>query len=113
MLNLELLICCTSPSGARPPRMKAWLDPQPELGLDSEYELCLETVSEDARRALVELDPASPYFLYRVGLVADPGTVWHLSIQDLQSGRLLYEDSDLLALPKEYLIGSCGVTGVH
>jgi hypothetical protein len=61
------------------------------------------------QRAEITLDRSAAYLLYRVGMVADPGTVWCFSIKDKRSGRVLHEDSDLLAMPKGYLIGSCNL----
>jgi hypothetical protein len=108
MLNLELVITCMpAPGAAQAPHIRAWVDPQPERGLESEFELCMEPVSDSVRRGELKLEQAGSYLFYRVGIVADPSTVWQLVIRDIKSGRVLHEDSDLLALPKGYLIGSC------
>jgi hypothetical protein len=46
--------------------------------------------------------------MYRVGMLAPPGTIWSLSIQTLGAqGRELLSDSDEVTLPKEWLIGMC------
>ena len=108
MLNLELVISCKpAPEAVQAAQIRAWVDPQPERGLESEFELSLERVSQHIRRVAIELAHPSSYLFYRVGLAADPSAVWQLLIREAKSGRVLHEDSDLLALPKVYLFGSC------
>lgn len=112
MMKLELVISClTTRDAAQVPEIRAWVDPQAERGLDSEVELKLEPISQGRRHAEIVLAEPQAYLFYRVGIVADPSTVWHLLIRDRRSGCVLHEDSDQLALPKGYLIGNCRLQG--
>lgn len=90
----------------REPVVRVWVDPDPDADLGSEVELPLR------RRAMLEwtaifIAPRGP-FLYRIGLVAEPGSVWEVSIR--QRGprqREVLFDSDLMVSSKQWLLGTC------
>ena len=43
-------------------------------------------------------------FMYRIGITAEPGTVWTLEVRE--KGREVLRDSDTVSMPKEWLIGT-------
>ena len=94
-------------------RVRAWIDDNLEDDLGSETELDLTRV-EDGIWSGEFLAPSAKFsgFAYRVGMVAEPGAIWSLCIaQNGASKRLLLEDSDTLSERKQWLLGTCDVTG--
>jgi hypothetical protein len=90
------------------PAVRAWLDPDLDAGgLASEVELPLRRVDQSEWRAAFLL-AAPRTFLYRIGVAAEPGTVWVISIrqQGVRPREILF-DSDVMACPKQWLLGTC------
>jgi hypothetical protein len=85
---------------------RVWIDSDLPGDLWSEAELPLDRVGHGAWSG--RFSAAQGRFMYRVGMLAQPGTIWSLSIQNLgeQSRELLF-DSDEVTLPKEWLVGMC------
>ena len=90
--------------------VRVWLDHSPELGLGSEHELPLSRSPNNRWSATFVLDGVThPSFLYRIGVAATPGSVWSLEVRRAGAGQstTVLADSDVVALPKEWLVGSC------
>jgi len=93
---------CTKPA----PMVRVWLDPDVNVGSVAEVELPLCRQTDMQWSAAFLLAPPKT-FLYRVGLYAEPGSIWSISI--CQRGaccREVFFDSDMLALPKQWLLGT-------
>jgi hypothetical protein len=86
------------------PQVRMWVDSQQSTDLASEQEVSL-TREEEAEWS-GEFSAEGP-FLYRVGIVAAPGTRWSLSFR-AGDDELLF-DSDELTMSKEWLLGTCEV----
>ena len=85
---------------------RIWIDSDLPGDLWSETELKLEHAGPGAWVGRFSAEHGR--FMYRVGMLAQPGTIWSLSIQTLGAqGRELLSDSDEVTLPKEWLIGMC------
>jgi hypothetical protein len=85
---------------------RIWIDSDLPGDLWSEAELPLDRVGPGAWSG--QFAAAQGRFMYRVGMLAQPGTIWSLSIQSLgEQGRELLFDSDEVTLPKEWLVGMC------
>jgi hypothetical protein len=82
-----------------------WIDDQQTSDLASEHEVKLV---RDGSAAWVAAFQARGPFLYRIGIVAAPGSRWILEFRATgeQPEELLY-DSDELTMTKEWLIGTC------
>ena len=83
------------------PQVRMWVDSQQSTDLASEQEVSL-TREEEAEWS-GEFSAEGP-FLYRVGIVAAPGTRWSLSFRAGED-ELLF-DSDELTMSKEWLLGT-------
>jgi hypothetical protein len=85
---------------------RIWIDSDLPGDLWSEAELHLDRVGPGAWSGQFSADHGR--FMYRVGMLALPGTIWSLSIQSRgdQARELLF-DSDEVTLPKEWLVGMC------
>jgi hypothetical protein len=90
------------------PAVRAWLDPDLDAGgLASEVELPLRRIDDSEWCAAFLL--ASPKtFLYRIGVAAEPGAIWAVWIrqQGVRTREILF-DSDVMACPKQWLLGTC------
>ena len=85
---------------------RIWIDSDLPGDLWSETELELEQLGPGVWAGRFSAEHGR--FMYRVGMLAPPGTIWSLSIQTLGAqGRELLSDSDEVTLPKEWLIGMC------
>jgi hypothetical protein len=85
---------------------RIWIDSDLPGDLWSEAELQLERVAPGTWSGQFAAEHGR--FMYRVGILAQPGTIWSLSIQSLVAqGRELLFDSDEVTLPKEWLVGMC------
>jgi hypothetical protein len=85
---------------------RIWIDSDLPGDLWSEAELQLERIGAGAWSG--QFSAEHRRFMYRVGMLAQPGTIWSLSIQSLRGqGRELLFDSDEVTLPKEWLVGMC------
>ena len=85
---------------------RIWIDSDLPGDLSSEAEIPLDHMGHGAWAG--QFSAAKGRFMYRVGMLAQPGTVWSLSIQTLGSrGRELLFDSDEVTLSKEWLVGMC------
>ena len=91
------------------PQVRMWIDDQQILDLASEREVELVRVGAGVWVAAFR---AGGPFLYRVGIVAAPGSRWTLAFRTTgeDAGELLY-DADELSMTKEWLIGSCEQVG--
>jgi hypothetical protein len=98
----------TLETGANPgvePQVRLWIDDQQSSDLASEQEVKLV---RDGFGEWVAAFSARGPFLYRIGIVAAPGSRWALAFRTTgeQPEELLY-DSDELTMTKEWLIGTC------
>lgn len=87
------------------PQARMWIDDQQNSNLFSEREVTLvrETASSWSARFLAE----GP-FVYRIGIVAVPGSRWSLAFRSVGTdSQELHYDSDELTTTKEWLIGTC------
>lgn len=85
---------------------RIWIDSDLPGDLWSEAELDLDHVGPGEWSGQFTANQGR--FMYRVGMMASPGTIWSLSIQSLGGqGRELLFDSDEVTLPKEWLVGMC------
>ena len=101
LIKLKLEVDDDSEAQAR-----IWIDSDLPGDLWSETEIPLDRNGHGAWAG--QFSAADGRFMYRVGMLAQPGTVWSLSIQTLGSrGRELLFDSDQVTLPKEWLVGMC------
>jgi hypothetical protein len=94
--------------GANPsvePQVRMWIDDQQSSDLASEQEVKL--VRDGAADWVAAFSARGP-FLYRIGIVAAPGSRWALAFRTTgeQAEELLY-DADELTMTKEWLIGTC------
>lgn len=87
------------------PQVRMWIDDQQSGDLASEQEV--ELVRDSAADWVAAFSARGP-FLYRIGIVAAPGSRWALAFRTTgeQPEELLY-DSDELTMTKEWLIGTC------
>jgi len=87
------------------PQVRMWIDDQQSSDLASEQEVKL--VRDGAAEWVAAFSARGP-FLYRIGIVAAPGSRWALAFRTTgeQAEELLY-DSDELTMTKEWLIGTC------
>lgn len=87
------------------PQVRMWIDEQQTSDLASEKEIAL---IRDAAFAWSAAFDAQGPFIYRIGIVAAPGSRWSLSFRSLgEDARELLFDSDELAMTKEWLVGTC------
>lgn len=90
--------------------LRIWIDGAPDADLDSETEIPL---THDGRRftAIVDDDQIDPDrgFWLRVAMAGQPGTWWDLEVrqQGEHSQKPIFHDSDVLTLPKEWLVATC------
>lgn len=86
------------------PQVRMWIDDQQTSDLASEQEVKLV---RDGAGWFAAFSARGP-FLYRIGIVAAPGSRWALAFRRTgeQPEELLY-DSDELTMTKEWLIGTC------
>jgi len=84
------------------PQVRMWIDSQQSGDLASEHEVQLSR--EDAAEWSAVFSAEGP-FMYRIGILAAPGTRWALSFRD-GDDELLF-DSDELMMTKEWLLGTC------
>jgi hypothetical protein len=87
------------------PQVRMWIDDQQTTDLTSEHEVKL--VRDGAADWVAAFSARGP-FLYRIGIVAAPGSRWALAFRTTgeRPEELLY-DSDELTMTKEWLIGTC------
>jgi hypothetical protein len=87
------------------PQVRMWIDDQQSSDLASEQEVKL---MRDGAAEWVAAFSARGPFLYRIGIVAAPGSRWALAFRTTgeRPEELLY-DSDELTMTKEWLIGTC------
>lgn len=89
--------------------LRVWIDGALDSDLDSETEIPL---THDGRRYTATFDDkqldASGCFWLRVAIVGKPGAWWDLEVREQGDGRQpIYHDSDVLTLPKEWLVATC------
>jgi hypothetical protein len=88
------------------PQARIFIDTDLRGDLTSEMEVALR--HEAAGSWSARFSAASGRFMYRVAMLAEPGSIWSLSIASLgERGEELLFDSDEVTLPKEWLVGSC------
>lgn len=94
--------------------VRAWVDCLQSAQLTSEIELALSKQGSGQWSANFCLPERSDddAFVYRIGLVAQPGASWSLRIRhrtDAAGSRTLLEDGDVLTMRKEWLLGTCNM----
>jgi hypothetical protein len=89
--------------------VRAWIDRNLAGDLATEEELPLRRDEDGAWLGEFDLsDNCDPGFAYRIGVVAESGAVWSLSIgQRGNAESILLEDSDVLTERKHWLLGTC------
>jgi hypothetical protein len=88
------------------PQARIFIDTDLRGDLTSEIEVALQ--HEAAGHWCARFSAASGRFMYRIAMLAEPGTVWSLSITSLgKFAEELLFDSDEITLHKEWLVGSC------
>src|SRR5262245_45211533 len=107
MATYELTIAIPGAHARRGGEVRAWIDRNLSSNLGSERELKLkrEQGRWSARFQLRAKD--CKRFGVRVGLVAESGALWQVSIRDCAADRAVFEDSDVLADAKQWLLGTC------
>ena len=106
MIEHEFVL--TLETGANPgvePQVRMWIDDQQTCDLASEQEVKL--IRGRAAEWVAAFSVRGP-FMYRIGIVAAPGSRWALAFRTKgeQAEELLY-DSDELTMTKEWLVGTC------
>jgi len=92
--------------GSGEAQIRVWIDDELSSDLSSEHELKLVRDDEASWSGLFSAE--SDRFVYRVGICAQPGTAWSLSVRDeAGEGDELLFDADLLTMAKEWLLGTC------
>jgi hypothetical protein len=92
------------------PEVRAWIDPNPEAGLEGELELPLRRVNGGAWVGAFAIGATHPQrFLYRLGLAAHAGADWSLCIRQRGLKQDILTDRDTLDIAKCWLVGSCNV----
>jgi hypothetical protein len=86
------------------PEIRMWIDDQFSHDLSSEHEIALAREAELSWSGKFEARGA---FIYRIGIVARPGSHWSISFRNASDGEELLFDSDDLTLAKEWLVGTC------
>lgn len=87
-------------------QVRVWIDPRPTGDLTSEREIELVRDAEASWSGMFSAEGEA--FTYRVGIRAEAGGCWSLSVRDAgRDGEELLFDSDLLTMAKEWLVGSC------
>jgi hypothetical protein len=86
------------------PEIRMWIDDQFSHDLSSEQEIGLVREEELSWSGRFETRGA---FIYRIGIVARPGSHWSISFSNASDGEELLFDSDDLTLAKEWLVGTC------
>jgi hypothetical protein len=87
------------------PQVRMWIDDQQTSDLSSEHEVALVRNALSAWSA--EFDASGP-FIYRIGIVASPGSRWSLVFRSVgEEPQELLFDSDELTMTKEWLVGTC------
>jgi hypothetical protein len=105
MAAFELLFEVEATTEHRKPDVRIWVDPDMLAGLGTETELALRSYANNCwSSAFTVTERASIGFMYRIGITADPGTVWSLEVREC--GRAVLNDSDTVAMPKEWLVGT-------
>jgi hypothetical protein len=89
--------------------VRAWIDRHMHGDLATEVELKLRRDEDGAWLGEFDLsDTSDAGFAYRVGVVAESGAVWSLSIGQRGNEEFkLLEDSDVLTERKHWLLGTC------
>ena len=89
--------------------VRAWIDRHMHGDLETEVELKLRRDEDGAWLGEFDLsDTSDAGFAYRVGVVAESGAVWSLSIGQRGNEEFkLLEDSDVLTERKHWLLGTC------
>lgn len=87
------------------PQVRMWIDEQQTSDLASEHEV--ELVRDGSAAWSAAFDAQGP-FMYRIGIVAAPGSRWALEFRSAgeEPVELLY-DADELTMTKEWLVGTC------
>lgn len=86
------------------PEIRMWIDDPFTQDLSSEQEV---TLARDEELAWSGKFDARGAFIYRIGIVARPGSNWSISFSNASDGEELLFDSDDLTLAKEWLVGTC------
>jgi hypothetical protein len=104
--ELRVKIVSAEPTEAQ---VRAWIDRHLEGDLATEVELDLRRDEDGAWLGEFDLsDTSDAGFAYRVGVVAESGAVWSLSIGQRGNEECkLLEDSDVLTERKHWLLGTC------
>src|SRR5688500_16209020 len=99
-LSVRLAVSCSSA-----PEVRAFLDLDPHMGLNSETELILVQPSKGLWQGYFEVDHRRcEQFAYRIGLRAHVDTEWSLCLRQCDLGRELLVDGDRLMISKCWLI---------
>jgi hypothetical protein len=107
---IELSVSLDLPADGGTPEVRAWIDLEPDIGLDTELELSMRQVTDTEWVGCFTLIGTRPQrFLYRLGLAAEPGTHWSLRVRHRGLQRDILVDGDTLAISKCWFVGSCRV----
>jgi hypothetical protein len=108
MAMIELHLALEVDATSCQPEVRAWIDVHPDLGLDSELELPLSRREPHHWIGFFTVPEAwHGYFSYRIGVAAHAGAIWKLAVRRRDCTRALLCDADSLALPKQWLAGTC------
>jgi hypothetical protein len=104
MTEHEFVLKLESNPGVEP-QVRMWIDDQQVGDLATEQEVELV---RDGGAAWSAAFRAEGPFMYRIGIVAAPGSRWALEFRTAgdESEELLF-DSDELTMTKEWLVGTC------
>jgi len=89
--------------------LRVWVDGALDSDLSSETEIPL---THEGRRFTAtfdnaQIDPDRGFWL-RVAMAGQPGTWWDLEVRQHGDGKQpIFHDSDVLTLPKEWLVATC------
>ena len=90
--------------------LRVWVDNTLDSGLDSETEIPL--THDGSRRFTATFEgnqiDTYGYFWLRIAIAGRPGTWWDLEVrQHGDEDQPIFQDSDVLTLPKEWLVATC------
>ena len=85
-------------------QVRVWIDDQLSADLSSEREI---TLQREPGAWSAEFSVNGHVFIYRIGIFAEPGARWSLSIRRGADDRETLFDSDEMTMPKEWLVGTC------
>jgi hypothetical protein len=106
MTMIEMRIWVEAGDG-RAPEVQAFVDLEPDCGLGAENVLPLQQLGHHEWVGMFCIADRATRFLYRVGIAAEEGADWSLTVRDRGLELDLFSDADSLPASKSWFVGSC------